>query len=139
LALGSRKNFIGEIAPGYYWLQTNESVFEPVSEAKKRAIREYFGEDAFGRNTSPFGNMFAPSGNLNSNEPSSGLLSDTGDCISIAGRIRLPKQFLKVLPIKSFSIPSTSGTMVGPPKDLALQGKNLLNRRNKSRHCINLC
>jgi hypothetical protein len=41
--------YIEEIAPGYYWLQANESVFEPVPEAKKRAIREHFGEDAFGR------------------------------------------------------------------------------------------
>jgi hypothetical protein len=41
--------YIEEIAPGYYWLQANESVFDPVPEAKKRAIREHFGEDAFGR------------------------------------------------------------------------------------------
>jgi hypothetical protein len=41
--------YIEEIAPGYYWLQANESVFEPVPETKKRAIREHFGEDAFGR------------------------------------------------------------------------------------------
>jgi hypothetical protein len=38
---------IEEIAPGYYWLEANDSVFEPVPEETKAAIRKHFGEDAF--------------------------------------------------------------------------------------------
>lgn len=38
---------IEELMHDYYWLEANQSVFEAVSEERRQAIREHFGEDAF--------------------------------------------------------------------------------------------
>ncbi len=40
-------NRMEEFLPGYYWLEANTSVFKPVPNDKKEAIRSHFGEDAF--------------------------------------------------------------------------------------------